>query len=371
MTPGDGESRTLGLLKVLSQGRIIRGMRQRDGSLLWAWHTLAKTPFVLAPVAVALAFAGGSSAVTRVHHRNGRAVVPRLGAIIPQHLPPFIAYDSASQDGTTGGIFLIKPDGSDSHLVGPLLPYFAEEPSWSPSGSRILYQTGCAIWVMNADGSNQRLLVPADNCVSDQLDHPHWSPNGKRIVYTAFGRAGAGNPVIHTANADGSHDHRVPHTQGGESASFSPDGRYIVFDSNASTIMSHLYLIRPNGTGLREITPRYGGVDPSWSPDGTRIIYSCSIYANPLNLPPRSTGSPVIPQPAPHAICEISRTRPKPRRLYSVPSGSYIDGQTWSADGKTILLTTVAPNGVTQVALLPASGGTPVEITQGGSEPNW
>jgi hypothetical protein len=69
-------------------------MRQRDGGLLWARHTLAKAPVVLAPVAVALACVGGSSAVTRVHHRNGvRAVVPSLGAITLPELPPFIAFN--------------------------------------------------------------------------------------------------------------------------------------------------------------------------------------------------------------------------------------------------------------------------------------
>ena len=346
--------------------------------------TLPKTLGVLAPVAVALAFAGGSSAVNGVHHATAAGTrvttgVPRLGAIIPRRLPPFIVYDVY---GNGTGIFLMKPDGSDSHQVGPVLPDGALEPSWSPRGNRILFQSGCAIWVMNADGSHPRVVVPGTGCVSEGLEHPHWSPDGRRIVYIST--TGLSAFTIHIAHADGSHDHPVPNTEEADNASFSPDGRYLVFStpsvyelsSHSNVWAPRIYLIRPNGTGLHH--PRgWVGEDPSWSPDGTSIVYSCSLYPNPIILPPPPPGppgpapSPPAPEPVPHAVCRASRTHPTPHKIYSVPSDGSVWTPVWSADGKKILVTVGGG-----VALLSPSAGALVQITHttGASwdgDPDW
>ncbi|HZT95160.1 MAG TPA: hypothetical protein VE985_11860 [Gaiellaceae bacterium] len=296
--------------------------------------------------------------------------VPKLGAIIPRRLPPFVVYDAFdyANGQNISGLWGVKSDGSDPQELSPSDPS-AIEPSWSPNGRRILYSTGCVIWVMNPFGVVALpLIATGADCRYGGVGAPRWGPRGRRIVYTS----GAG-PMIHIANADGSHGHRVPHTQGASDVSFSPDGRYIMFDvRQGGGFRGHLYVIRPNGTGLREINARYTGVDPSWSPDGTRITYACAFYRNPV--PPASGPVVQVPFPVPHAVCEISRAHPRPRTLTSVPSGDEIGSQTWSADGKTILLTISGPYDATsQIAVLSPFGGTPVEITHTGynSDPDW
>jgi len=56
------------------------------------------------------------------------------------------------------------------------------EPRWSPDGQRIAFTRGGDVWVMKADGSNQRNLTNSP-AVSEQF--PTWSPDGKRILFRA------------------------------------------------------------------------------------------------------------------------------------------------------------------------------------------
>jgi Tol biopolymer transport system component len=80
-------------------------------------------------------------------------------------------------------------------------------PDFSPSGRRIVFiRRGVYsphIWVMRADGSRQRRLMPAFN-------RPHWdpvfSPNGKKIAYAEVAN---GSSKIKVMRADGSHRHQI------------------------------------------------------------------------------------------------------------------------------------------------------------------
>jgi Tol biopolymer transport system component len=148
---------------------------------------------------------------------------------------------------------------------------FQDEPSWSPDGRSIAFEsdrTGhAAIYVMRADGTHTRRLSagrPPDAT-------PSWSPDGSRIV---FSRAGEGLVVI---RADGREARALTHDVNIQDIdpAWSPDGRRIAFVRREAGIGAALFLIRPNGTGLCELTPFSGSViEPAWSPDGTRIAYS-------------------------------------------------------------------------------------------------
>ena len=340
-------------------------------------HTRLRALVVLGATLLALVFVGGSSALARSRNaatggRNLKGRVPRLGLVIPRTLPPFIAYTHEKYENgqLTIGVFGTESDGSQTHALTPMGVY-AQDPAWSPDGTKIVYTTSCSIWMMNADGSNEHPVISADASGDPCFVQPHWGPNGKRIVYSSQENSG-GTVPLQVADADGSHNHRVPNASGAQNASFSPDGRYLVFDrffNRQGKPKPRIYVIRPNGRGLRQITTDGPAADPSWSPDGERIIYSCAFYGNPYSH------LAVIGPGSPHAICEVSREHPFPKTLYSVDSESEIDGQTWSADGRAILFSApVFSDSVpTEAVELVAPGGTPVEITSDGYNwgPDW
>jgi Tol biopolymer transport system component len=60
------------------------------------------------------------------------------------------------------------------------------QPEWSPDGSKIAFvKKDLEIWVMNADGSSEKLL--ADDFDGLASLHPSWSPDGSMIAFTHQG----------------------------------------------------------------------------------------------------------------------------------------------------------------------------------------
>src|SRR5262249_3567645 len=85
-------------------------------------------------------------------------------------------------------IYTMNPDGSDVKQLTNLGPYngaFWE--SWSPDGKQIVFNEYRSpdflgqLWLMNAYGSNQRLLLD-DTDFDDEI--PSFTPDGTSVVFT-------------------------------------------------------------------------------------------------------------------------------------------------------------------------------------------
>ena len=58
------------------------------------------------------------------------------------------------------------------------------------------------------------------------------------------------------------------------SPAWSPDGTEIAFYSNAPDIVDDIWVIHPDGSGLRVVTHSDNyNTAPSWSPDGTKLVF--------------------------------------------------------------------------------------------------
>src|SRR5262249_24747905 len=89
-----------------------------------------------------------------------------------------------------------------------------------------------------------------------------------------FASFGPGNTDIFVADADGkSPKPLVPHAENDYNASFSADGKWVVFTSHRWG-SADIYRVRPDGTELERLTD-----DPAFddqgalSPDGTQLVF--------------------------------------------------------------------------------------------------
>jgi len=115
-----------------------------------------------------------------------------------------LAYVAVSDSGAGfGGIYVADADGSNPHAL--TLSTKDTAPAWSPDGKHIAFQRGDAIVVVNADGSNERVIASATSW--PYLSTPLWSPDSKLIAFTRHPTSVVGNrpftSSIVVARADG------------------------------------------------------------------------------------------------------------------------------------------------------------------------
>lgn len=172
----------------------------------------------------------------------------------------------------------------------------ANTPRWSPTGRALAFNQGTSTGVERVGVLNLRSRKVD---IFNGLSLGGWSPDGRTIVgpsasgttripcppplppngpIPCFGRLFSLNVLdTQTGAIRKIFTGPVPSTIYG--ASWSPDGALIAFDqSNADSDNAdgifQLWVIRPDGSGLRQVTtiPR-GGSSPSWSPDGRRLAF--------------------------------------------------------------------------------------------------
>ncbi|MBL7134519.1 MAG: PD40 domain-containing protein [Phycisphaerae bacterium] len=238
------------------------------------------------------------------------------------------------------GIWTLRADGSDLKQVSKA-PAGAHDvdPVFSPDGRGILFTSTrggkAGVWRMGADGSKPKRI-----CDGDQAE---WSPDGKKIVFRRAER------IVVRELATGK-DRTVspkglPRCGG---PAWGPDGKSIAMaarDKGGNAI----YIVPAEGGKARKVYDKKGACEPHWSPDGKLLVYETETH-----------------------ICTIRPDGSK-NRLVTWFGGVQRYGR-FSPDGKRIVFCQGASErGPWELYVIPAGGGTPRKLTEGGSDmhPDW
>ncbi len=166
------------------------------------------------------------------------------------------------------------------------------EPSLSPDGEWIVFEAAIqvtraeehsSIYKVRSNGAELTRLTNGDS--GDFEDRqPNWSPQGNRILFQRRLR-GSDEWNLYTMSPSGTDVRRVTTARSaGTDASWSPDGRWIVYSSeNGALPVPNVHIISADGGDPIRVTysDRHEDSAPSWSPDGRWIAFESHVSEDP------------------------------------------------------------------------------------------
>jgi Tol biopolymer transport system component len=281
LTPSDGccltmspDGKSFAYAKDLG-GRLAPGVASLDRSLTewpWVWPdagvgTIDSTRLNLAPGAVSssgnVAFEGwddqqpGRTGVYVSLDNGGGAVIGELKRLttnpgtlhdIPIGFSPngsrlLFIRDGDPGDGISGDLYVIATDGSGLHKLNPSSTTVSVSDAFGPGAS--------------------------------------WSPDGTQVTFSGFDATKTdGTSSVYVVDAAGGSAKAIAGPGSwSTSARWSPDGAWIAFDFADPPVSHDVYLIHPDGSGVKDITTSFdvGVCCSQWSPDGRWLVVQGSL----------------------------------------------------------------------------------------------
>jgi len=312
---------------------------------------------VVVTTTAVLGLTGPGTSQAKVPGPNGRIVFTRF-------------------DQSVGGVvsYTMNPDGTQVRQL--FFSGHSEWPHWSPDGRQISIfccDDGMAAHIVDVDTGGFRELAPVDPNTLEEHCGFAWSPDGQRLACGNFGLTDPRQTGVWTIrSSDGGGLIQITSNPGGEDnpGDFSPDEKRLVFarlDQDGQAI--GIFVVRVNGTGLRQLTPPgmvVDGFGGSWSPTGDHILFVARAD-----------------QDHRRAIWEVNADGSGLHKLPISPAcgGAYADPRSiacfwpgWSPDGTKIVFTRLTSHGTqSNIAIVNADGSGLVQITNTGDadEADW
>jgi Tol biopolymer transport system component len=194
-------------------------------------------------------------------------------------------------------------------------------PVWSPVGTKIIVSLGRiekdnGPWVhktvrVNADGSGLvELKVPREDTVQD------WSSDGEWLL-TASSRNARIGWQLYVMHPDGTGVRQI--TEGGNPfyARFSPDGRRVLYADGTTEERRGIWVVERDGNGRRKVcSTGKAQVSACWSPDGARL----AVAFRHFNVPGVQGEKDLL---------EVMDLDGKQEGLFDLPDGSGTDMPDW------------------------------------------
>lgn len=137
------------------------------------------------------------------------------------------------------------------------------QPTFSPDGSSIAFSSNGSISVMDADGSDVRVIAREESASTATF-----SPDGERVIFSVSGY------LVEAPAAGGESRVVLRDRFWNADPAYSPDGSTLVFSSNrGGNNGSEIYSMPADGGSITPLTDTYA-VHPAFTPDGSRIVYT-------------------------------------------------------------------------------------------------
>lgn len=238
-----------------------------------------------------------------------------------------VLFSRTPKPGAKWELFIVPVTGGEAHqLFDSPIPVSATRASWSPSG-QIAFTGGTIdekqqLWLIDSVGAEpkhvqiqglsnyvfypswysdgqQLVVIDGGNRVLQKVDLKHnravaltdpakfmvgmpsVSPNGEYVAFA--GQENRGGNYDQTKNSiciieDGTSRTVETDPKQGRTPNWSPDGRWIAFESNRGSPDGRSYAIfimEKDGSNLKRLTPySWFANHPVWSPDGTKMVFS-------------------------------------------------------------------------------------------------
>jgi Tol biopolymer transport system component len=183
-----------------------------------------------------------------------------------------------------GQLWLMNADGSNQHLLLAEPDFNDERPSFTPDGSSVIFNRcrtdieACALFKIGVDGTVLRPVTDFELGISDLS--PQYSPDNGSLAFTSVGRRGI-IAAIYLNLRESTLLRITPVPLSGRQPDWSPDGRRIAFSTHCCNPQNEeIWVTNVEGKGLRRLTSNgndyFSGphdFHPSWSPQGNAIVF--------------------------------------------------------------------------------------------------